>query len=69
MYSRALLKFLMKHYSDPQGLRLGQRFCNEYIKGEYPELFYMKNDEKAKDLIEKWLNDHQYTQSLPLKVR
>lgn len=46
-------------------LRLGQYFCNTYIKGSWPELFYEKNDNKAAEMIRVWLADHSYTDSMP----
>ena len=30
--------------------RIGQQFCNTYVRGSWPELFYADND-KAKTLI------------------
>lgn len=44
--------------------RLGQYFCNTYIKQSWPELFYA-NDEKAESLIRTWLEENCYTETLP----
>ena len=49
--------------------RLGQFFVNRYIKGHWPELFYTPDNDKAETLINQWLKDHQYEESMPPKVR
>lgn len=49
-------------------VRLGQYFCNTYIKGSWPELFYEEDEEKAAEIIRTWLVDHQYTDTMPPKV-
>jgi len=65
---KALAKFVKSHYANPQNIRLGQRFCNMYIKGQWPELFYC-NDAKAKILIGQWLVDNQYFDQLPPELK
>lgn len=62
--TRSLVQFMKAHYKDPQGQRLGQKFCNLYLKDPNPELFYAK-DEDAAQLIQFWLIDNQYEESLP----
>lgn len=57
-------KFYIIHKSANDSLRLGQRFCNMYIKNSWPELFYA-DDITANTLIQKWLRDHQYYDELP----
>lgn len=52
-----------------QSVRLGQRFCNFYIKGQWPELFYEENEQKAAKMIQKWLADNCYFDSLPKKIK
>jgi len=61
----ALEQFLSIHQQNPQGLRLGQHFYNLYFRREsYPDMFYGK-DEHTIVLIQKWLEDNQYTEELP----
>lgn len=49
-------------------IRFGQWFVNNYIKGQWPELFY--GDEKLADLlIQQWLIDFQYTDTLPSVIQ
>lgn len=46
-------------------LRLGQYFCNLFIKESTPALYYEGDDAKAGALIREWLERHQYTDNLP----
>ena len=65
MPSPAFSEFLAIHYKNPQGLRLGQRFFNLYIKrGSWPEMFYGE-DKDTCILIAEWLDAHQYYYKLP----
>lgn len=57
-------EFIAFHKKDPKGLRLGQHFCNLYIKESFSELYYA-HDDKAKRIIIQWLSKHQYTTELP----
>jgi hypothetical protein len=50
----------------PAGQRLGQWFCNKYVKQPWPELYYA-SDERAIPLIAQWLKDHHYDTCLPAK--
>ena len=45
--------------------RMGQRFCNMYIKEAWPELFHAP-DIDASFLIHDWLTRHQYYDTLPV---
>lgn len=45
--------------------RLGQYFCNRYIKMSWPELFHEKNDAISIEIIKVWLADHDYHNELP----
>lgn len=65
--SKAFEKFKESYACDPDAhhLRLGQYFCNLFVKESMPELYYEADDEKAKSLICKWLERHQYTDNLP----
>lgn len=45
--------------------RLGQHFCNLYIKGQWPELFYGEDRQKNLIMIEKWLKDNCYKNDMP----
>jgi hypothetical protein len=49
--------------------RLGQHFCNMYIKGQWPELFYGEDRQKNLIMIEKWLKDNCYQNDMPPVVR
>ncbi|MBV5347718.1 hypothetical protein JZU46_05840 [bacterium] len=46
-------------------LRVGQYFVGKYIKKEWPTLFYLRIDDIAWEIIEKWLQDNQYVNVLP----
>lgn len=56
MYARA---------HDAEHLRLGQYFCNLFIRESWPELYYEADDAEANALICEWLERHQYTDALP----
>jgi hypothetical protein len=67
----ALEKYYQKHKENPQGLRFGQRFVNDFIielDGDYSYLFYCVDDEKAKVMAEEYLTDHHYFDHLPVRV-
>lgn len=51
------------------GERLGQAFCNDYIRSSWPELFYCEDEGKCVKMITQWLNDCQYYGDLPAKAR
>lgn len=44
--------------------RLGQFFCNKFIKQDWPELFHA-NEKDAESMIKTWLIDHNYEDTLP----
>ncbi len=50
-------------------LRLGQYFVNVYIKQPWPELFYESDNNKAASMIEQWLTNLHYTDTMPPKLR
>lgn len=61
----AYKKFLNIHFTHcADGLRVGQRFVNMYIKKPWPELFYA-DETKSAELISGWLEDNQYFDELP----
>lgn len=65
MAEPAYEKFTRLHAThSADGLRMGQRFCNMYIKASWPELYYC-DDYNAFFLIYAWLHDHQYYEELP----
>ena len=33
------------------GIRLGQYFCNKYVKGQWSELFYCEDEDKIKNAL------------------
>lgn len=49
--------------------RLGQNFCNDFIRGECSELFYEANEEKADMMIKEWLTKHHYYATMPPKLK
>lgn len=55
-----LSRYIKRHYNRKDGLRLGQRFVNEYIKHPWPELFYTEDSGKAITIITEWMKDLQY---------
>lgn len=52
-------------FEAPQHLRLGQYFCNLFIRESWPALYYEADDAVASALIFEWLERHQYTDDLP----
>lgn len=57
-----------KNRKEQQSLRLGQAFCNDFIYKSWPELYYEKDEQKAVDMIGKWLYDYNYLTTLPKKI-
>ena len=45
--------------------RLGQYFCNRYVKSSWPKLFYEEDFNKCSILIEKWLKKYCYETQIP----
>jgi regulator of replication initiation timing len=52
----------------PEGQRLGQYFCNTYIKNSYPELYYADLRESIRRIRE-WLDLHCYYTELPQPIK
>lgn len=50
------------------GLRMGQRFVNMYVKAPWPELFYTTDQFEAVNLIHDYLTRHQYHDTLPPRI-
>lgn len=50
------------------GERLGEAFCNDFIKQSWPELYYCQDDEKSLALIVDYLVDCQYYPNVPDKL-
>lgn len=53
-------------------LRLGQYFCNLYVKafdGRTDPLFNQPNDDLAAIAIDQWMRDNQHLDELPMAVR
>lgn len=71
--SGAITQFIKLHKrnaeSDKQ--RLGQRFCNMYLKDPkaIPGLFNEENEAKATASIRKWLAANHYENELPRQVK
>lgn len=49
--------------------RLGQFFCNTFIKDPWPELYYEEDDIQSLKMIESWLSSHHYLDTLPVTVK
>jgi len=63
------LKLLMDDYcKENRHERLGQYFCNRYIKQPWPELFHETDTPTAANMIEEWLANNQYTDTMPQKI-
>ena len=45
--------------------RLGQAFVNDYIKCQWPDLFYTNDEHKAQALIMDYLSDTQHWPNMP----
>ena len=60
------IRQLLKLYKE-QGKhqRLGQFFCNNYVKYSWPELFYEEDRDVAIRRITTYLEHYQYTDVLP----
>ncbi len=64
--NRSTKRFIQLHVTNASdGLRLGQRFINMYIKEPWPELYYQTDAGLASILIDDWLTRHQYADALP----
>nr|DAH57286.1 MAG TPA: hypothetical protein [Caudoviricetes sp.] len=61
--------WLSDYFANRKTERLGQAFCNDFIKQPWPELYYEEDVNKAETEIYYWLCDNQYIEQLPQKVR
>lgn len=52
-------------------LRLGQAFCNDFIRHSWPELYYCEDGYESYSMICDWLETHCYlqTDTMPEKVK
>lgn len=48
--------------------RMGQAFCNDFIKDSWSELYFENDYWKADDLITQWLVDNHYYPNTPLLI-
>lgn len=54
-----LQEWLCDYYNNrEQYERLGQAFCNDFIRFSWPELYYEEDDDEALTFIAIWLLDH-----------
>ena len=65
---KSLALFLKIHKEAKDKLRLGQRFCNMFIKEPMPELYYEENDDRAERIIYTYLFNLCYINELPQRV-
>ena len=66
---QTLMIILRDHRVGYRNLRLGQYFCDRYIKSSWPDLFYCEDYAKCVHLISKWLEDNQYLDSMPKTLK
>ena len=65
---KPLTTLLVNYHSSQDkvcGIRLGQYFCNKYVKGQWPELFYCEDEDKCIDMVTQYLYDNCNTYELP----
>lgn len=63
---KSFYEFMDIHFFlEEDGLRLGQRFCNMFIRNSWPELYYERDPHSQISMIWEWLENHQYTEQLP----
>ena len=65
MDNKALEEYIERHARKKDHIRLGQRFCNDFIKGNWPELFYCEDDDAAECMIKKYMFDLCYFTTMP----
>lgn len=66
--NKALSAYIEEHNAANDGIRLGQRFCNDFIRYSWPTLFYSENQQRSIAIIESWLADLCYMETLPPKI-
>ena len=65
---KSLTTLLVNYHSSQDkvcGIRLGQYFCNKYVKGQWSELFYCEDEDKCIDMVTQYLEDTCHTDKLP----
>jgi len=67
--TESLYEFICRHNIAFDGLRLGQRFVDIYIYEPWPELFYQTKDTKSLEMIEDYLLDNQYIDTMPTPLK
>lgn len=65
---KSLQRIMNEHERLDIYMRLGQFFVTKYIEKPWPELYHERDDEKAKEEIRRWLEDHQYIDTKPQSV-
>lgn len=56
--------YTLKESNPYRDVRLGQYFCNEYVKTNWPILYYEDEDSVAERIIYKYMLDNQWGGSL-----
>lgn len=59
------IHMICEMYCKTSGVRLGQWFCNNYVKVPFPELYYCEDDNLSKQIIKEWLVNNCYFDTLP----
>lgn len=65
---KSLNTLLNKFSNESLGLRLGQYFCNFYIKESWSYLYYAEHENAIK-IIEQWLKGNHYQEKLPQPIK
>lgn len=66
--SPAVSQLMSMYYKDSREERLGQFFCNRFIRGPWEFLYHMEDHGLARQIIAGWLKDHQYYETLPEQI-
>ena len=59
---------LYHRYGKPHGERLGQFFCNNYIRGPWNYLYYQENDDISKLMMVQYLERYHYYNEPPVPL-
>ncbi len=66
-----LQQWLNDYYNRRKAVeRLGQAFCNDFIKESWPRLYYSESESQSLWMINAWLGNHHYFNGeLPVGVK
>ena len=66
--SPAVSQLILMYHQEGHEERLGQFFCNRFIRGPWGFLYHMEDHGLARQIIAGWLRDHQYYEILPEQI-